>query len=58
MTGLAKPEETTRWEEIKGMFLKKQKMMGLDGGDRIGQVVATLTDLVEAVKGGGKMAKG
>ncbi len=57
MTGLIKAEEKARWEEIKAIFMKKQKMMGLDGGDRIGQVVASLQDLVDAVKGGGKLGK-
>jgi hypothetical protein len=58
MCGLMDATEKARWEEIKGVFMKRQRMMGMDGGDRIGQVVASLHELVEAVKGGvGKLGK-
>lgn len=50
LTGLMNASDKTRWEEIKTVFMKKQRMLGVDGADRIGQVVASLNELVEAVK--------
>ncbi len=50
LTGLMNAEDKERWEEIKDIFMKKQKMLGVDGADRIGQVVASLNELVEGVK--------
>lgn len=50
LCGLLLPEEKARWEEIKAIFMKKQRLLGLDGGDKFGQVIASLNELVEGVR--------
>ena len=42
LIGKMNEEEKARWQAIKKTFVKKQKMMGIETGDRVGQVVAQL----------------
>lgn len=51
MTGWTTEEDTTRWEEMKATFMKKQRLMGMDGSDKFGQVIAQLGSLVDGIEG-------
>ncbi len=53
MTKILSAEEADRWEEIKKVFQKNQKMRGLGDGNQIGQVISQMnnfTDGLEAIK--------
>lgn len=43
--------EQSRWEEIKATFQKKQKLLGFDSGDRMTQIISTLSSLTEGLDG-------
>lgn len=51
MTGWIDGDELERWEDIKTTFMKKQRMMGADSGDKFGQVIAQLGSLVDGIEG-------
>lgn len=51
MTGWITKEEQQRWEDIKSTFLKKQRLLGIDGNDKFGQVIAQLSSLVDGIEG-------
>ena len=43
------PTEAQRWEDIKATFRKRQKLMGLEEGDRMTQVIAHLGSFAEGL---------
>ena len=43
LAGRLSPDEHKRWESIKRTFQKKQRMLGVDTSDRVGQVIAQLS---------------
>jgi hypothetical protein len=51
MVGILSPEEAQRWDEIKETFMKKQRLLGVDAGDKFGQVIAQLGNLVDGIQG-------
>jgi hypothetical protein len=53
MTKILSAEEAQRWEEIKKVFQKNQKMRGIGDSNQIGQVISQMnnfTDGLEAIK--------
>jgi len=44
-------EESARWNDIKATFMKKQRLLGIDGTDKFGQVIAQLGSLVDGIEG-------
>jgi hypothetical protein len=53
MTKILSTKEAQRWEEIKKVFQKNQKMRGIGDGNQIGQVISQMnsfTDGLEAIK--------
>lgn len=58
LVGWMSPEEQERWEQIKATFQKKQNLMGIDAGDKFGQVIAQLGNLVDGIEGMRKLMKG
>ena len=51
MVGWMTDEEKARWAEIKDTFMKKQRLLGIDAGDKFGQVIAQLGSLVDGIEG-------
>ncbi|MEM7035734.1 MAG: AAA family ATPase, partial [Bacteroidota bacterium] len=51
MVGWISDEEKTRWAEMKATFMKKQRLLGIDAGDKFGQVIAQLGSLVDGIEG-------
>lgn len=51
LVGWLNEADTARWDDIKATFRKKQKMLGLDSGDRMGQVISQLGDFTEQLEG-------
>lgn len=51
MTGWLTESESKRWAEIKETFRQKQKLLGFDNGDRMGQVLAQIGELSQHLAG-------
>ena len=49
LTGLATPQETERWEDIKRTFRQNVKMRGISADDKTGQVIAQLSTLSDGL---------
>jgi hypothetical protein len=62
LIGVATPEETKRWEDIKGAFVRNNKLKGFGDGNQVGQVLAQMENISEGLAGikqvlGGKQAE-
>ncbi len=58
MVGWMTEEEQARWNDIKATFMKKQSLLGIDAGDKFGQVIAQLGSLVDGIEGMRKAVEG
>ncbi len=45
------PEEQQRWQDIKGIFAKNNKMNGLGGQNQMSQVLSQMMDFTENLEG-------
>ena len=51
LVGWLNAEEAARWADIKETFMKRQRLLGLDAGDKFSQVIVQLGSLVDGVEG-------